>query len=282
MWHPGNLDPSRVFDGASDFDERILPGLAAIPFFRAPTDEEVTRSWAAYRPGGGAEEAAALVEVWRGVAAPTRATLTGFYDAIYHGYARLPSLVLGLSFLATLRSALDAGVRFRASLSPTVQKALEEDFPWLMHRHEHVPAGPFPSMDFADGFREFLDSASTLDDARARWQMVAALNEVEQTVYSRWLSDHFGLPALIRHSERERELAINYLVNWSPRVTERLWRQCLTILDALNARVFAMTCIEKGPRILLSSLAGAVSRRGEWRDFVTGLEKPQRLGSVRK
>jgi hypothetical protein len=266
--------PSAVrFDGDAAFDTRLLPELRAIPFFRLPTDEEVASSWAAYRAG----DFTRLVEVWAEVAEPTRATLPGALGLAYDQARRSPRLANGHAFLASIRAVLEAGKRFRATLSPAVRRALETGFPWLEHRHEHIPAGWTPPLAFPRAFAGFIDVA--LDDARARWQLVCALNEVQQTHYSNDAARRFRLPELHRHAARERELALHYLSRWAPDATEALFRQCLTILDGLNAAVFDMMCRKQPAHMIARSLVGAFSPAGraEWRAFVAALEQPQRL-----
>jgi hypothetical protein len=155
-------------------------------------------------------------------------------------------------------------------------RALAIEFPWLEHRHQHVPPGWTPPLEFPDELATFVDG-DRLDDARARWQLVAALNEVQQSAYSAHAAARFGLPELERHAARERALAINYFGHWAPACTELLWRQCIYVLDGLNAAVFALLCRERPAEMIARSLAAALVHRGEWRAFVAGLDHPQRL-----
>lgn len=265
---------ARPFREMPDFDAKVLPALRELPFFREASEAEIGASYAAYARG----DIAALLETWRAVASPTRGSMTGFYGVIYEHVGRLPPLLNRLSVLATMRAVLSAGVRFRETLRPATRAALQTEFPWLESRHLHIPPGWSPRFEFPDAFGSFLDSGS-LDDARARWQLCAALNEVQQSAYSADLARRFRLPELSRQSEREAELAQNYFRHWSPPATAALWRQCILVLDALNAAVLAMTCSTRGPLILLRTLLTALSGRGavEWRHFVTGLEEPQLL-----
>src|SRR5581483_3809912 len=99
-----------------------------------------------------------------------------------------------------------------------------------------------------------------LDDARARWQLVCALNEVQQAAYSAHAAERFRLPELKRHAARERELALHYFAKWAPEASERLLRQCLFVLDGLNAQVFAMMCRERPAEMIARSMWGAIAR----------------------
>ena len=179
-------------------------------------------------------------------------------------------------FLASVRAALDAGVRFRAGLSGQTREAILRDFPWLENRHLHVPAGWTPRFDFPPEFAEWIDVPS-LEAARARWQLATALNEVQQAHNSEDCARRFRIPELRVHAARERELAINYLSHWAPLVTRELFSECLFVLDALNAAVFAMLCRDRPGEMVGRSILGAISRRSEWRAFVGGLHQPQIL-----
>jgi hypothetical protein len=251
-----------------DFDARLLPLLCSQPFFRLAPDHEVHASYDAYRTADPAE----LVKVWQIAASPTRADL-GRYEPFYRRARRLPPIWNGLAFLASLRAVLAAGKALRARLRPELREALA--LPWLEHRHEHVPAGWTPPLAFPSALIEFLDAP--LDEARARWQLLAALNEVQQSSYSASLVALFRLPELAAHAARERELAINYLGHWSPPATVALWRQCIYLLDALNASVFEMMCRRAPGKMVAHSLVGALTRRDEWRAFQDGLARPQWL-----
>jgi hypothetical protein len=258
----------RVYDAPPGRDADLAAALGARPFFRLVTDEEVTRSYEAYRSGSPAH----LVDEWARVAEPTRAAL-GAYGPFYRRARLLPSEWNGLAFVASLRAVLTAGQAFRKTLQTQTQRALAIEFPWLEHRHEHVPPGWTPPLAFPAELARFLE-AGDLDDARARWQLLAALNEVQQCHYSASLVTTFGLPELGEHAARERALALNYLAHWSPAATPALFRQCLIVLDALNATVFEMMCRAHPRQMILHSVFG---RRAEWRAFVAGLKTPQRL-----
>jgi len=262
---------NRPADGERTFDAELLPRIAAIPLFRRATDEEVDRSYEAYRAG----DFGALCDVWCAVAAPTRADLgplTKFYDRA--GWA--PARASGLAFLATARAVLRAGEKFRARLSARTQEALHKEFPWLERRHRHIPDGWTPAFKFPDEFRQFID-ALAIDDARARWQLCCGLNEVQQQHYSHHAAERFAVPELRRHAARERELAINYFSHWAPNATRELWRQCILVLDGLNAATFDLLCNRAPGTIVRHALTGMVTRGGEWRAFVANLEKPQWL-----
>jgi hypothetical protein len=175
-----------------------------------------------------------------------------------------------------MRGVLDAGRRFRSTLRPEVSAAIDGEFPWLKHRHEHIPPGPIPALDFPPEFAEFLQSG-TLDDTRARWQLTVALNEIQQAHSSRHLARQFGLTELELHADRERELALNYFAHWSPRVTRSLWAQCIYILDGLNAAVYAALEGSTGLGIRARAMLGLVSGDNDWRTFCQGLDEPQVL-----
>jgi hypothetical protein len=261
----GGASPS---DGDPDFDRTILVELRALPLFRLATDEEIDRSYAAY----GAGDSARLCDVWQAEAAPTRADL-GRLRPLYERASWAPSIANGLAYLATVRAALDAGRAFRAQLSPPLRASLLCDFPWLERRHEHVPPGFTPPLAFPDAFRRFVDTPQ-LDAARARWQLCAALNEVMQAAYSRYAATLFRLPPLCEHAARERAMALNYFAHWSPPATRALWRQCVLVLDGLNAATFGMLCREQPAAMIGHALFGALARRSEWRAFVDGLQQP--------
>jgi hypothetical protein len=261
-----------VFDGAPDFDARILPGLASLPFFRAPSDEEVRAVHEPYR----ARDFAQLIDAWRALAQPTRAALDGALRFAWDRAHLAPRRANAQAFLASLRAVVAAGVRFRETLSPRVRSALEREFPWLECRHEHVPSGWTPRLDFPAGFAQFID-CENLDEARARWQLVCALNEVQQAHASADAARRFRLPELERHAARERALALHYFSRWAPEASERLLRQCLTVLDGLNASVFAMLCRERPAAMIVGSLVRSVTAAGEWRRFVAEMDRPQAL-----
>lgn len=259
----------RPADGERGFDAGLLPRLERLPFFRLVTDEEVDRSLAAYQSG----DFARLVDEWQRVAQPTRAEL-GRLTRLYDRARLAPARANGLAFLATVRAVLAAGEHFRARLSTRTQQALRTDFPWLEHRHEHVPPGFTPRFRFPDELRLFID-ALAVEDARARWQLCCGLNEVQQAWYSTHAAERFGVPELVTHGARERQLAINYFSHWAPPVTRALWRQCLIVLDGLNAATFDLICNREAGPIIRHALVGMVTRRGEWRAFVDGLARPQ-------
>lgn len=271
---PTWLQPAAHFDGMPDFDATLLPSMSRQPFFRHATDAEIDASYAAYQTG----DVDALLSAWRQVALPTRAHITGLSALIYESVGTLPQALRRLAVLATLRSVLAAGVRFRAGLRPDVRRLLETEFPWLEQRHQHIPPGFAPHFDFPPEFARFLESGS-LDDARVRWQICAALNEVQQCIYSADMAQRCRLPELLQQSEREADLARNYFAHASPQVSRRLWLQCIVILDALNAAVLAMTCSLRGPLIVLGAALASVRQpaRGQWPRFAAGLAQPQFL-----
>ena len=262
---------ARLAEGERTFDVGLLPRIAAIPFFRLATDEEVGRSYDAYRAG----DFEKLCDVWCESAQPTRAelgSLTKYYDRARWA----PKRANGLAFLATVRAVLRAGEKFRKKLSARTQEVVEKEFPWLERRHQHIPDGWTPPFKFPDEFRLFVD-ALAVDDARARWQLCAALNEVQQQHYSRHAAERFCVPELVAHAARERQLAVNYFSHWAPNATRELWQQCIYILDALNAATFDLLCNKKPGAMVGHAVAGMVTRGAEWRAFVANLETPQWL-----
>lgn len=268
---PASARLAEPASGDPRFDRELAPRLARIPFFRSAIDLEIDRSYDAYVSG----DFARLCDVWCETAQPTRADL-GKLTSVYNRASWAPSVANGLAFLATVRAVLRAGEKFRSTLSPRTQKALRSDFPWLEQRHRHIPDGWTPACEFPDEMRQFID-APTLEDARLRWQLCAALNEVQQHWYSRHAAARFAVPALLQHAARERELALNYFAHWAPPVTRELWRQCIVLLDALNAATFDMICNREGGAMIRHAATGFVTRRGEWRQFVNGLKTPQWL-----
>jgi hypothetical protein len=265
---------SRPAEGERSFDVGLLPRLGRLPFFRLPTEAEVDGSFAAYQAG----DFAALVDEWQRVAQPTRADL-GKLTQLYDRARLAPPRANGLAFLATVRAVLAAGEGFRARLSTRTQEALARDFPWLERRHEHIPPGFTPRFRFPDEFRLFIDALS-VEDARVRWQLCCALNEVQQAWYSTHAAERFGVPALLAHGARERLMAINYFSHWAPPATHELWRQCLIMLDGLNAATFDMICNRQAGTIIGHALLGMLTRRKEWTHFVDGLSHPQWLMPV--
>jgi hypothetical protein len=261
-----------AFGAQPDFDARILRSLAARPFFRLVTDEEARAAFDAYRAG----DWPSLCDVWQNVADPVRASLPGLVGRAYAHAGWAPARASGMAFLASVRAVLEAGRVFRARLRPEVRHALASEFPWLERRHEHIPPGWTPPFAFPDELGAFIEGG-TLDDARARWQLVAALNEVQQAHYSTHAAARFRVPELAAHAARERALAVNYLSHWAPECDAALFRQCLIVLDGLNAAVFALLCREAPATMVARSLYSAVAARAEWRAFQEGLLRPQEL-----
>jgi hypothetical protein len=260
---------TRVYQASPDLDVR-LGRLRKLPYFREATSEEIDVSFAAWQTG----DTESLIAAWQRVATPTRAELPSAMRWAYSQAGKGPRMVNALVFLATLRAVLRAGEAFRNTLVPAVRHAIHHEFPWLEHRHEHVPPGHTPSFEFPAAFREYLEWGD-LDDSRARWQLAVGLNEVQQCCYSEFAADLFRLPELRRHAARERSLAINYFAHWAPACTRELWRETIHVLDALNAAVFELVCKPHG--VLAWGMAGALTQRGQWRAFVAGLDTPQWL-----
>jgi hypothetical protein len=259
-------------DSSPEFESELAPRLRALPFFREPTDEEIDASYAAYRRGDFSE----LCDVWKQVAAAQRATLPPNLQRGYDHAGLAPRSMNAHGFLASVRAVLDAGIRFRAGLSVPTRHAMEHEFPWLEHRHEHVPAGWTPRFDFPSVFAAWID-VPELDAARVRWQLAAGLNEVQQAHNSEDCARRFRLPELRLHAARERELAINYFGHYAPGVTRALFRDCLFMLDGLNAAVFEMLCVERPAEMVRRSFTAIFTRRSEWREFLDGLGRPQWL-----
>lgn len=264
------MAPAAPAERAGGFWERIAPELEAIPGFRAPTDDEVARSFELYQ----ARDFAGLVDGWREFAAPTRARLEGMTAAGYDRARMLPRRVREQIFLATVRAALAAGViLFDQQLKPETAAAIREQFSWLDRRHDHVPPGFTPRFRFPPAFAAFLD-AGTLDEAKARFQLTAALNEVQQHAASLDLAGRMGLPELERHAARERAMAIAYFEHWAPECELDLWRQSLWILDGLNAALLREVV---GPRAIAfagGAMWSALTSRGEWQRFVAAMDQP--------
>src|SRR5262249_25684855 len=152
-----------------------------LPYFRAPGDHEVALVVEAYR----ARAFDGLIDDWRARAQPTRATLGPALTAAYDRAHLAPRAANAQAFLASMRAVLDAGGRFRRTLPPDVRDAPHREFPGPEPRHEPVPPGWPPRLDFPPAFGWFVAAPDgDLDDARARWQLVCALNEVQQSAYS--------------------------------------------------------------------------------------------------
>lgn len=263
----------RVFEAQADLDARLLPQLRARPYFREASREEIEGSFAAYVAGDPAE----LCRTWARIAEPTRARMPDAFAWAYAHAGKAPRLVNATVFLDSLRATLAAGERFRGRLSPEVHAIVHKEFPYLEHRHEHVPEGKTASFEFPEVFREYVEWGD-IDDSRARWQLAVCLNEVQQACYSDFAATLFRLPELHRHAERERELACNYLGHAAPRCTIDLWRETLYVLDALNAATFEFVCNKLLPGAMGHVISG--SRRAQWRAFVANLDRPQRLVMV--
>lgn len=264
-----------MFEGDPEFETRLLPEILATRCFREPTREEIDASYETYLTGDWEH----LCDTWARVAQPTRATVPGHLEGFYNRSHWLPPIMNGLLFLASVRAALEAGVRARERFRPEAGECIKTEFPWLENRHEHIPPGYTPPFEFPDAFVSFID-APTLDDVRARWQLCAAINEVQQTHYSAHGRERFRLPALARHAARERELALNYFGHWAPECSLELWKQCIYVLDALNAAVFDLIVRQRGLRLMANSVFGSVFGRAEWAQFEANLDTPQRLVPV--
>ena len=76
----------------------------------------------------------------------------------------------------------------------------------------------------------------------------------------------------------ERALAKRYFAHSAPRATPLLWRQVILILDGLNAAVFDSASRRHSGSILWHSLTGALTRRSEWKSFLSGLDSQLSCG----
>ncbi len=261
--------PDRIYHATPEL-ERLAVQLRTLLYFREATPDEIDASFTTYAAG----DFAGLVDTWVRMASPTRADLPGSLRWAYAQAGKGPWRVNALVVLVTLRAVIRAGEKFRATLSPAVHDAIVHEFPWLEHRHEHIPPGYTPTFEFPSVFRDFLEWGE-LDDARARWQLAVGLNEVQQCGYSTFAADHFRLPELHRHAARERAMAINYFGHCAPKCTKDLWRETIYVLDALNAAVFELVCRPHG--VFAYAIQGMLTQRGQWPAFVAGLDQPQWL-----
>ena len=261
-----------MLQGTPDFESRLAPRLRKKSFFLGPTEAEIDAVYEPYVRG----DYERMCDAWKKTCAAQRAKLPPMLQRGYDRAGLLPRLANGYSFIVTMRSVLDAGIRFRAGLSRPLFRVLERDVPWLENRREHVPPGWSPRLDFPTEFALWLD-VPDLEVARLRWQLVALFNEVQQHHQTEDCARRFRLPELSLQAARERELAINYSRHLAPPVTRALLREVLYILDALNAGVFEMLCVAHAGEMVRRCLAAAVTKRDEWRAFVDGLAKPQWL-----
>lgn len=267
---PSNLraDRTRVFEARPDLDTHWLPRLRAVNYFREATPAEIEGSFARYEAG----DIDGLLHAWATIAEPTRATMPATLRFAYAHAGKGPRHINAAVFLDSLSATLRAGERFRERLPADIKAVVCTEFPYLEHRHEHVPDCGAPSFEFPAVFDEYICWGG-LANTRARWQLAVALNEVQQSCYSSYAAELFRLPELHRHAERERALARNYFGHWSPRCTIGLWRETIYVLDALNAATFEFVCTKLLPRAMLRSGAG----RARWREFVAKLDTPQWL-----
>ncbi len=234
---------------------------------RIPPDGEVEATWPHWRSG----DVDALLDTWRTACSPIRAVVPFPSSVVYPNLGVLPPRINGMVFLITVRAGLDAGVRFRSTLGPHAQAVITTQFPWLERRHLHIPEGPTPRVDFPDVFRAFLD-VDDPEEVAARWQLAAALNEVQQAAYTRWTAQTYRIPALVRHAEREEALARNYIGHWRPACTPALWRQTIWVLDALNAALFAWVVDRVAMRLMARATWDACG--DTWDRFVRALDEP--------
>jgi hypothetical protein len=167
-------------------------------------------------------------------------------------------------------------VLFGEQLKPETARAIRAQFAWLERRHEHVPPGFSPRFRFPPAFAAFVDGG-TLEEAKARIQLCAALNEVQQHALSLDLARRMALPELELHAARERAMAVAYFEHWAPPATERLWRQCVWILDGLNAALLATIGGAGALAFAGGTIWSALTARDEWQRFVRGMDQPPSL-----
>jgi hypothetical protein len=264
-----------MYDGMPDFDERVLTGLRNNRFFRLAPDAEIDAAYAAY---GDVDR---LLAAWRTTADPTRAILPDYNKSAFAKAYLAPNLVNGLAFVVTTRAAIQAGKRFRQRFVPAVRAALERDFPWLENRHQHIPDGWAPQCEFPTAIDPFFNDAG-IEDAKVRWQLVAAFNEVMASASSRYMAKLLALPMLERQAQREDALARNYFAHWSPPCSRELFRQCILVIDGINAAVFEAVCDTQLKPILGYTFFKAPLHSREWKRFVAALDEPQWLLPVSK
>ncbi len=255
-----------------DFDADILAPLAQNPFFRLAPDGEIDGSWAAYQRG----DIAGLIDHWAREVEAQRVNLPERNRKAFARARYASDMINGLMFLVASRAALGAGERFRERLGPRVKEALLRDFPWLENRHTHIPAGWSPPCEFPSPIDKFF-ADDDVAAAKIRWQLVAALNEVMQYAATLHMAELVQLPVLKKHADRERALALNYFAHEAPPADRALWRQCIIVLDGMNAAVFAAVCDTHLRATLTHVVVGSLARRAEWRSFVAGLDSPQWL-----
>jgi hypothetical protein len=259
-----------MHDGMPDFDGRVLSKLRENRFFRLAPPDEIDGSFGAY---GDVDR---LLATWRDKADPTRATLPEYNKSAFARAHLAPNLVNGLAFIVTTRAAIEAGKRFRQRFRPEVRQALERDFPWLENRHQHIPQGWAPECEFPTAIDPFFNDAD-VENAKVRWQLVAALNEVMAAASSRHMKKLLALPMLERQAIREEALARNYFAHWSPPATRELWRQCILVIDGINSSVFEAVCDTQLKSILGYTFFKAPLHSREWKKFLKSLEEPQWL-----
>lgn len=264
-----------LWDADSDFDSPSgLSGrIRGLRCMRVPTEEEVQATWPHWRSG----DVDALLRTWREVAEPIRATVPFPASVVHPRMGILPPRINGTVYLITVRAGLAAGVRFRDSLRPQARQVIATRFPWLEDRHQHIPDGPTPEVDFPDVFRAFID-VDDPEEVAARWQLAAAANEIQQAAFTRWTARAQRLPELVRHAEREEALARNYIGHWRPACTPALWRQTLWVLDALNAALFAWVVDEVAMWLMLRGTWDACG--DTWDRFVHAMDEPPPLVPV--
>jgi hypothetical protein len=259
-----------MYEGMPDFDARVLAPLRSNRFFRLAPDAEVDASFSAY------PNVDRMLTVWREQADPTRATLPDYNKSAFARAHLAPNLINGLAFLVTTRAAIEAGKRFRQRFRPEVRRVLETDFPWLENRHQHIPDGWAPTCEFPPALDPFFNDTD-LENAKVRWQLVCAFNEVMAAASSLYMKKLLALPMLERQATREEALARNYFAHWSPPVSRELWRQCLVVIDGINGAVYQAVCDTQLKPILGYTFFKAPLHTREWKRFVAALDQPQWL-----
>jgi hypothetical protein len=264
-----------VGSSVENFEELVLEPLMRNEFFRIATDAEIDATFAAYQAARASRDISQLIRVWKGECEVTRGRLPLKNQIGFKRAHLLPAVSNGAAFLAISRSVIEAGKKLRARLRKEVFEALSRDFPWLEHRHEHIPQGWTPEFDFPDAIRLFLDG--DVEAVKVRWQLMTAMNEVIQSAYSHHLAGLFGIRELHVQADREEELARHYFSHWMPEVSREEWRQILLVLDGMNAATLEMCCTTRLGELLAYSASAVLLQRAQWQSFLDGLGRPQQL-----
>ena len=71
-------------------------------------------------------------------------------------------------------------------------------------------------------------------------------------------------------------MAINYFSHAAPMASHELWRQCIVVLDGLNAAVMQLIALDQ-PLAMVGNVVRGMVGSDEWPQFVAGLQQPQWL-----